>query len=416
MRSNPMARISTYLIFSSAEHVLGLPRLHHRRSSMQKPLDGFLVVSLEQAVAAPMCSCRLADAGARVIKIERPEGDFARGYDNLVHGESAYFIWLNRGKESAALDLNNDTDKAVMESILSKADVFIQNLKPGALKKLGFSVERLHRDYPSLILCSISGYGESGPYAGRKAYDLLIQADSGLASITGGPQAAARVGVSVVDIATGLNAYEAILEALFLRARTGKGSVLSVSMFAAMADWMTVPLLQTEGGKPPRRMGLAHPSIAPYGVFKTKDGIDILISIQNDREWRLLAEKVMSNPALAQDTHFARNVDRVARRTETDRFVADAFGTRAAAELIAALGSADIAFARVTDMADLAGHPHLERITVSTPTGPATYPRPPVLWDGTQRIYGAVPALGQHTEAVRAEFLSGPSRKIGANG
>ncbi len=245
-----------------------------------------------------MCSCRLADAGARVIKIERPEGDFARGYDNLVHGESAYFIWLNRGKELAVLDLNGKADKAVLESMLGKADVFIQNLKPGALKKLGFSIERLHRDYPSLILCSISGYGESGPYAGRKAYDLLIQADSGLASITGGPEGPARVGVSVVDIATGLNAYEAILEALLLRGRTGKGSVLSVSMFAAMADWMTVPLLQTEGGKPPRRMGLAHPSIAPYGVFKTKDGIDILISIQNDREWRLLAEKVLANPAL----------------------------------------------------------------------------------------------------------------------
>jgi itaconate CoA-transferase len=382
---------------------------------MQKPLDGFLVVSLEQAVAAPMCSCRLADAGARVIKIERPEGDFARGYDNLVHGESAYFIWLNRGKESAVLDLNGKADKAVLESILRKADVFIQNLKPGALKKLGFSIERLHQDYPSLILCSISGYGESGPYAGRKAYDLLIQADSGLASITGGPERAARVGVSVVDIATGLNAYEAILEALLLRGRTGKGSVLSVSMFAAMADWMTVPLLQSEAGKPPRRMGLAHPSIAPYGVFKTKDGIDILISIQNDREWRLLAEKVLANPALAQDAHFARNVDRVARRAETDGLVADAFGARMAGELTAALAAADVAFAPVTDMGGLAKHPHLERITVSTPTGPATYPRPPAHWDGTQRSYGAVPALGQHTGAIRAEFLSGPSRIIGAD-
>lgn len=372
---------------------------------MQGPLDGLLVVSLEQAVAAPMCSCRLADAGARVIKIERPEGDFARGYDNLAHGESAYFVWLNRGKQSAALDLNGSADKALLESMLGKADVFIQNLKPGALAKLGFSVERLHRDYPSLIICSISGYGESGPYAERKAYDLLIQADSGLASITGGPDGAARVGVSVVDIATGLNAYEAILEALILRGRTGKGSVLGVSMFAAMADWMTVPLLQSEGGKPPQRMGLAHPSIAPYGVFRTKDGIDILISIQNDREWRVLAEKVLADSALAKDVRFARNVDRVAWRPETDAHVAAAFSTRSSEDLIGALVAADVAFAPVTDMAGLARHPHLECIAVSTPSGPVSYPGPAVSWKGLRRSYGAVPALGEQTEAIRAEFL-----------
>ena len=232
-----------------------------------RPLAGLLVVSLEQAVAAPMCTCRLADAGARVIKIERPEGDFARGYDELVHGESAYFVWLNRGKESVVLDLVQAADKAVLEAMLSKADVFVQNLKPGAVAKLGFGLDRLRRDYPALITCSVSGYGASGPYAERKAYDLLIQAEAGLASVTGGPEAPARVGVSVVDIAAGMNAYEAILEALLARARSGVGADISISMFDAMADWMTVPLLQHEGGRTPKRIGLAHPSISPYGVF-----------------------------------------------------------------------------------------------------------------------------------------------------
>src|SRR5438045_6110578 len=211
---------------------------------MPLPLEGLLVVSLEQAVAAPACSCRLADAGARVIKIERPEGDFARGYDSLAKGESAYFVWLNRGKESVVLDLRKDNDKAVLEKLLTKADVFIQNLKPGAIAKLGFAIERLRRDHPKLICCSISGFGESGPYAARKSYDLLVQAESGLASVTGGPEAPARVGVSVTDVAAGMNAYEAILAALFSRAKTGDGAAISISMFDAMAEWMAVPLLQ----------------------------------------------------------------------------------------------------------------------------------------------------------------------------
>src|ERR1700745_2395596 len=242
---------------------------------MSLPLSGLLVVSLEQAVAAPICACRLADAGARVIKVERPEGDFARYYDKLAGGESAYFVWLNRGKESAILDLTKDDDKVLLEAMLGKADVLVQNLKPGAIAKLGFAVERLRRDYPRLIICSISGYGETGPYAARKAYDLLIQAESGLASVTGGPEAPARVGVSVVDVAAGLNAYQAILEALIARGRTGDGAALSVSMFDAMAEWMTVPLLQQEGGQPPGRLGLAPPSIAPYGVFRHRGGVHV---------------------------------------------------------------------------------------------------------------------------------------------
>src|SRR4051795_6841109 len=291
------------------------------------PLEGLLVVSLEQAVAAPTCSCRLADAGARVIKIEGPGGDFARGYDSLARGESAYFVWLNRGKESVVLDLTKSEDKALLEKLLAKADVFIQNLKPGAVGKLGFAIERLRRDYPKLICCSISGFGESGPYATRKSYDLLVQAESGLASVTGGPEAPARVGVSVTDVAAGMNAYEAVLEALIARGRTGEGAAVSVSLFDAMADWMTVPLLHHEGGQSPKRLGLAHPSIAPYGVFNSKDDVPILISIQNDREWRILAAEVMDDTALASDPQFGKLVDRVKHRAETDGKVAAAFAT-----------------------------------------------------------------------------------------
>src|SRR5580765_4345239 len=316
---------------------------------MPLPLEGILVVSLEQAVAAPMCSCRLADAGARVIKIERPEGDFARGYDALAQGQSTYFVWLNRGKESLVLDLTKSDDKSLLEAMLGKADVFIQNLKPGSVAKLGFAIERLRRDYPRLITCSVSGYGDTGPYAMRKAYDMLIQAEAGVASLTGGPEAPARVGVSVCDIAAGMNAYEAILEALIARGRTGEGAAISISMFDAMADWMTVPLIQHEGGQPPKRIGLAHTSIAPYGVFKTRDGADILISIQSDREWRVLAEKVLGDRALAADPDFATNVERVKRRTVTDGRVQAVFGATDEAALTQRLASADIAFARGND-------------------------------------------------------------------
>ena len=367
------------------------------------PLEGLLVVSLEQAVAAPTCSCRLADAGARVIKIERPEGDFARGYDSLAKGESAYFVWLNRGKESVVLDLRKDNDKAVLEKLLTKADVFIQNLKPGAIAKLGFAIERLRRDHPKLICCSISGFGESGPYAARKSYDLLVQAESGLASVTGGPEAPARVGVSVTDVAAGMNAYEAVLEAIIARGRTGEGAAVSVSLFDAMADWMTVPLLHHEGGQSPKRLGLAHPSIAPYGVFKSKDGADILISIQNDREWRILAADVMGDTALAADAKFASLVDRVKHRAETDGKVTASFATMDVATLSKKLEAADIAFARVNDVAGLIAHPHLRRISVDTPHGAVSYPAPAPIRDRA-RNYGRIPALGEHTEKVRKEF------------
>jgi itaconate CoA-transferase len=374
---------------------------------MAPPLSGLLVVSLEQAVAAPMCTCRLADAGARVVKIERPEGDFARFYDDFAHGECSYFVWLNRGKESVVLDLGKAEDKALLEALLMRADIFVQNLKPGTVGKLGFPIARLRRDYPQLICCSISGFGESGPYAQRKAYDLLIQAEVGLASITGTTEPS-RVGVSVVDVATGMNAYEAILEALIARQRTGEGAALSLSMFDAMADWMTVPLLQQEAGKPPQRVGLTHASIAPYGAFPTRDGAEILIGVQNDREWRVLAEKILGDADLAADPDFATNFARVRNRAEVDRKIAATTRTLDAARLMQKLAAADIAFAPVNDTAALARHPHLRRLTVGTPSGTVSYPAPAKQRAAASPPYGPVPALGQHTESVRAEFMALP--------
>jgi formyl-CoA transferase len=373
---------------------------------MSVPLSGIFALTLEQAVAAPLCSCRLADAGARVVKVERPEGDFARHYDHLAGGESAYFVWLNRGKESICLDLTVDADKAVLAAMLEKADVFVQNLKPGAIAKLGFAIDKLRQKHSRLIICSISGYGDKGPYAQRKAYDMLIQAESGVASVTGGADAPARVGVSLCDIGAGMYAYEAILEAIIARERTGVGAAISVSMFDAMADWMTVPLLQHEGGMPPRRMGLAHTSIAPYGVFKTSDGADILISIQSDREWRVLAEEVLEDKALARDPQFATNVERVKRRAKTDARVAEIFGRTTEAALTAKLDRAQIAFARVNDPALLARHPHLRRIMVDTPSGTIAYPAPPARSNDIERHFGRVPAVGEHTEKIRAEFAA----------
>ena len=371
---------------------------------MTLPLEDLLVVSVEQAVAAPQCTCRLADAGARVIKIERPEGDFARHYDHIVHGESANFVWLNRGKQSVVLDLGKPEDKVLLEAMLAKADVFVQNLKPGALAKLGFGTARLRKDYPRLICCSISGYGENGPYAQRKAYDLLIQAESGVSSVTGGPEAPARVGVSIVDIAAGLNAYEAILEALIARSTTGKGADISISMFDAMAEWMTVPLLNQEHGNPFKRIGLAHPTIAPYRSFKTRDGAEILIAIQNDREWRALAEKVLGDVSLGSDPNFATVPKRLANRDATDAKVAAVFAAHDVEPLMKTLEATDIAFARVNDSALLSTHPHLRRISVETPSGPVSMPAPTPQRVGEGRSYGPIPALGAHTELVRKEF------------
>ena len=363
---------------------------------MALPLHGITVLALEQAVAAPFCTARLADAGARVIKIERPEGDFARGYDDVAAGQSSYFVWLNRGKESLALDLATPDGRAALHCWLGQADVLVQNLKPGALARMGWSFERLREEFPRLIVCSISGYGESGPLAPRKAYDLLVQAESGLCSVTGGPSEPARVGISVVDIATGATAHAAILEALIGWQTTGAGADIRVSMFDVMADWLTVPLLNHEGGKSPKRLGLAHPSIAPYGVFSTRDGKQLLISIQSDREWAKFCALFLQQPGAAHDARFASNVVRVRNRAETDALVAAAFAERDAATAVTALIEADIAFASVNDMAGLSEHPHLRRITVATPSGPVAYPAPAARFVGDDRSYGPVPAIGEH--------------------
>lgn len=360
-----------------------------------RPLEGVRVVAIEQAVAAPFCSSRLADAGAEVIKIERPEGDFARGYDDVASGQSSYFVWLNRGKSSRVIDLSSASGKTALGELIKRADVLLQNLKPGALARLGFGVETLRQTYPRLITCSISGYGESGAMAERKAYDLLIQAESGLCSITGGPEGPARVGISIVDIATGATAHAAILEALIARAQTGLGSEIHISMFDVMAEWLTVPLLHQEAGRPPQRVGLAHPSIAPYGAFETKDGRRVLISIQSDREWRQLCAQVLGAPEAATDARFATNVARVRNRAETDALVATRFCQWDERELVNLLSRADIAFASVNDMAALSKHPSLRRITVATPAGPVSFPAPAPIFSGASRTYGSAPGLGE---------------------
>src|SRR3954462_4431598 len=317
------------------------------------PLEGLIVVAVEQAVAAPFCSSRLADAGAHVIKVERPEGDFARGYDAAAKGQSSYFVWLNRGKDSVVIDLATSQGRADLEDLIATADVLIQNLKPGSMDKLGFTRERLRKDYPRLICATITGYGDTGPYAHRKAYDLLIQAESGLASITGGPEGPSRVGVSIVDVATGAAAHAAILEALIGRSVTGEGADIRISMFDVMADWLTVPLLNSEAGNEPKRMGLAHPSIAPYGVFRSRDGKDILISIQSEREWKTLCTEVLGRPDLPSDPRFSSMVARVSNRALTDATVGDIFAGMAREQLLKRLSEADIAFAEVNSMADL---------------------------------------------------------------
>lgn len=372
---------------------------------MARPLEGLVVIAVEQAVAAPFCTARLADAGARVIKIERKEGDFARFYDDSAPGSSSYFVWLNRGKESVVLDLAAPEGRTQLATLIAGADVLVQNLKPGAMTRMGLAIEALRQKHKTLICCSISGYGDSGPLAERKAYDLLVQAESGLASITGGPSEPARVGVSIVDIATGATAQGAILEALIARGRSGEGADIRISMFDVMAEWLTVPLLNTEAGKPPQRIGLAHPSIAPYGVFGAADGRQILISIQSEREWKIFCDSVLMAPALATDPRFCTNVLRVRHRAETDAAVAGIFATLDGAALLARLAAADVAFAELNDMAALSKHPHLSRIEVGTAAGPVRFPAPGAVFLDAPRTYGPVPAIGAQTQTVLAEFF-----------
>ena len=372
-----------------------------------KPLTGLLVVSMEQAVAAPTCSARLADAGARVIKIERAEGDFARGYDAACQGLSTYFVWLNRGKESICLDIKNPGDKALLERLLSKADVFIQNLAPGAMGRAGFGSKELRERHPRLITVDISGYGEEGEYAGMKAYDLLVQAESGLASVTGRPEGPGRVGVSACDICCGMNAHAAVLEALIERGITGLGKGVAVSLFDGMADWMNVPLLYFQGtGKVPPRIGLAHPSLCPYGAFETKDGALILISIQNEREWAQFAAHFLDDAGLVQRDGFRTNVERTAHRPMVDGHIAAVFASRTREECVAKLTAANTAYGFVNGVEDLVSHPALRRITIGTEKGPVSLAAPAMRFSDGPREYGPVPALGEHTAKIRAEFAA----------
>ena len=372
-----------------------------------RPLAGLLVVSLEQAVAAPYASSRLADAGARVIKIERPEGDFARGYDRAAKGLSSYFVWLNRGKESLVADIKAPEDAALLHRILSKADVFIQNLAPGAAARSGFGSDDLRAKYPRLITVDISGYGETGAYSAMKAYDLLVQAESGLAMITGHPAGPGRVGVSACDIACGMAAHAGILEALIERGITGKGKGLQVSLFDGMADWMNVPLLYFEGtGKAPERMGLAHPSICPYGAFQTADNVLVLISIQNEREWVDFCTHFMDDPDLPNRSVFESNVARVANRTTVDAAVGARFARLTKQEATARLNAAKTAYGLVNDMAAFARHPALRRAIVETPNGPVAIAAPPVVTSDGVRALGPVPAIGEQSETIRSEFAA----------
>jgi itaconate CoA-transferase len=370
-----------------------------------RPLSGLLVVSLEQAVAAPYCSSRLADAGARVIKVERADGDFARGYDKAANGLSSYFVWLNRGKQSLVADIKDPNDTALLHRILARADVFIQNLAPGAASRAGFRSEDLRRRYPRLITVDISGYGDTGEYATMKAYDLLVQAESGLAMITGHPAGPGRVGVSACDIACGMAAHAGVLEALIGRGITGLGQGLKVSLFDGMADWMNVPLLFFEGtGKAPERLGLAHPSICPYGAFATADQALVLISIQNEREWVEFCTRFLDEPDLPDRDGFQTNVIRVANRAIVDAHVAAAFARLSRAQAATKLRAANTAFGFVNDVAAFSHHPALRRATVDTPNGPVSLAAPPVLFPDGARPLGPVPALGQHSAAIRAEF------------
>jgi len=371
-------------------------------------LDGLLVVSLEQAVAAPFCSSRLADAGARVIKVERPGGDFARAYDQAINGESGYFVWLNRGKESLVLDIKNADDAGLLAHIVACADVFIQNLAPGAAARAGFGSAELRERHPRLVTCDISGYGEEGPYAEMKAYDMLVQAESGICSITGSPEQPGRIGVSACDIGCGMFAYGAILEALLARERFGEGRAVKVSLFSAMADWMAVPLLRYDyGGTVLERTGLSHPMIQPYGAYETRGGPPILIAIQNQREYVRLCEEVLEAPELLTDPRFHDNPSRCENVAALKEIIDEKFRGMARDALIARLRESKIAYGEVNDVTALAKHPALRRVEVESPAGPVSMTAPAATFVGERPVLRPVPALGEHTEAIRAEFADG---------
>ena len=374
------------------------------------PLDGLLVVALEQAVAAPFATRQLADLGARVIKIERAgAGDFARGYDTSVLGQASYFVWLNRGKESVELDVKSDEGRAVMAALLARADVFVQNLAPGAAERLGLGADALRARHPRLITCSVSGYGGTGPYRGKKAYDLLVQCETGLLSVTGGPEAPAKAGISVADIAAGMYAYTGILTALYERERTGRGTSVDVSMLEALGEWMSQPVNFTVyGGHPAQRTGARHTSISPYGPYTTGRGGQVFIGIQNDREWAVFCQRILDRPELIADERFGTNPDRVAHDAELTEIIEAALAGVAPDELTGRLDEAGIASARLRTPQEFAAHPQLAARdrwrAVDTPNGPIQALLPPVTVPGREPLMGPVPALGQHNETIRAEL------------
>jgi len=370
------------------------------------PLESVTVVSLEQAVAAPLCTRHLADHGARVVKIERPgSGDFARGYDETVHGLASHFVWLNRGKQSVTLDLKRAEAREAVGRLVERADVLVQNLAPGAASRLGLDFATLAPRHPRLVVADISGYGDSGPYRDKKAYDTLIQAEAGLMSITGVADTPSRCGISVADIAAGMYAYSGILTALLQRERTGRGTRVEVSMLESLVEWMGYPLYYGRyGGRPPGRTGATHPSIAPYGPHRTGDGKTVVLGLQNEREWTVFCEEVLRRPDLATDRRFTSNSARVANRAELTRIIEEAFAGASASDVVARLDSAGIANGRLNTIADVAGHPQLAArdrfCEVQTSAGPVAATLPPANLAGVTPAMGAVPALGQHTEAV----------------
>jgi itaconate CoA-transferase len=371
-----------------------------------KPLEGITVVSLEHAIAAPFCTRQLADQGARVIKVERPgSGDFARGYDSRVKGLASHFVWTNRSKESLALDLKHPRAAGIMDKLLGEADVLVQNLAPGAAARMGLSFEALHEKYPRLIVCDISGYGDSGPYRDKKAYDLLIQSEAGFLSVTGSPDDPAKAGCSIADIAAGMYAYSNILTALIQRGRTGTGRRIDVSMLESMAEWMGFPLYYAfDGAAPPPRAGASHATIYPYGPFLAGDGKRVMLGLQNEREWVVFCDKALLQPALATDARFDANAKRSAARPELQQIIESAFAKLSADQVIARLEEAGIANAQVNTMADLWAHPQLaarQRWTeVDTPVGPVPALLPPGAPDEAHVRMDAVPAVGQHSEAI----------------
>ena len=377
---------------------------------MSLPLDGVTVVSIEQAVAAPFATRQLADLGARVIKIERPDGgDFARSYDLTVGGLSSYFVWLNRSKESLTLNLKQPAAQTVLARLLERADVFVQNLAPGAADRLGAAAADLRARHPRIITCAVSGYGSSGPYAHKKAYDMLIQAETGLVSITGTHGAPSRVGISVADIAAGMYAYSGILTALLARSTTGLGTAVDVSLFDALGEWMGAPAYYTAyGGSEPPRSGASHATIAPYELFMSEDKVEIYLAIQNGREWSRFCEQVLARPELAEDPRFASNAMRVLHRAALHGLIADVFGHLPSGEILDRLELADIACARRNSIAEFLEHPQLlERDrwrTIDSSVGPLRALLPPVQMDGVDVAMGRVPSLGQHTHGILEEL------------